>query len=71
MSPLRQIEENVAIWRSKGQQFLKIMTSAQGVRRPQTVKITQVHLQCQVMFRYVETRNVATGSRRLVVTAQH
>ena len=34
------IKENVAIWRREDQQFLKNMTSAQGLGRPQTVQIT-------------------------------
>ena len=40
------IKENLAIWGSEDQRFIKILISPQGQRQPQTVQMTQVSFQC-------------------------
>ena len=40
------ISENLAIWRSEDQRFIKIMISVQGQGQPQTVQTTRVNFQC-------------------------
>ena len=43
------VKENLAIWRSKDQRFIKIMISAQGQGQPQTVRMTHESI-CSVMM---------------------